>query len=256
VFTYNDIPDLPNDKCTQLREIVKATLKIALSSAEDIELLTTTVISIEPQWTIKHTFGVFTTEKLFLTIGATEKTIDLTHPRIPLYIALDKEQLINYVSPNDRITVFGTSHSGTIVIDNLHQLSTLTTAVYKGQTPFIFESETYGGLKEGSENIARAILKGEYLNTTLIPWSDPLRVYKTLTKTTKIICATGFEPKSIFGKTYTDYDPLTAQIKNGSNIYGFGIAYPGITNLNGIQYQDVSLISFQEQIQKCLPACL
>ena len=252
----SDLPDYPTDKCTPVREIVKACLQTALKATEGIDKLTTTVLSLEPGWTIKHIFGSFTAEKVFLTIGAAEKTIDLPLPKIPLHIALDKQQLINHINPNDKITVFGTSHSGTIILDNLNQLSTPTTAVYKGQGPFIFESERYGGLKEASEVHAKAILNGEYPNITLIPWSDPISVYKILSKTTKIICATGFESKSPFGKEYIEYDPATAEIRAGPNIYGFGIAYPGITTLDGVIYQDVSVLSFQEQIQRCLPAII
>jgi hypothetical protein len=255
VYT-SDLPAFPTDKCTPVSEIVKACLQTSLKAAEGVDKITTTVISLEPGWTIKHTFGSFNAEKVFLTIGATEKNIDLPLPKIPLHIALDKQQLINYINPNDKITVFGTSHSGTIILDNLNQLSTPTTAVYKGQTPFRFESEIYGGLKEASEAHAKAILNGIYPNITLIPWSDPLLVYKTLSKTTKIICATGFETKTPFGKEYKIYDPSTAIIKAGSNIYGFGIAYPGISTHDGIIYQDVSVLSFQEQIQHCLPAII
>jgi hypothetical protein len=255
VYT-SELPDFPTDKCTPVREIVKACLQTALKAAEGIEKLTTSVISLDPGWTIKHTFGMFTSEKVFLTIGATEKNIDIPLPKIPLSIALDKQQLINYITSQDKITVFGTSHSGIVVLDNLNQLGIPTTAVYKGKQPFIFESETYGGLKEASEIHAKAILNGIYPNITLIPWSDPLQVYKILSKTTKIICATGLEPKTTFGKEYTEYDPSTAAIKAGSNIYGFGIGYPGITTLDGVKYHDVSVLSFQAQIINCLPAII
>jgi len=255
VYT-TDIPEHPLDACTPVCEIVKACLQVALKAAEGVDKLTTTVLSLEPGWTLKHTFGVLTAEKVFLTIGASEKNIDISLPKIPLHIALNKEQLVNFICPEDKITVFGTSHSGTIILDNLNQLSTPTTAIYKGQSPFVFQSETYGGLKEASEGHAKAILNGLYTNTTLIPWSDPLSVYKTLSKSTKIICATGFEPRTTFGKLYTEYDPSTAILKAGSNIYGFGIAYPGITTLDGVIYQDVSVLSFQAQIQRCLPAII
>ena len=255
VYT-SKLPDKPIDKCTPVRDIVKACLKTALDAAGDIDKLTTNVTSIEPSWLIKHTFGHFNTEKVFLTIGASEKTVDIPLPKIPLHIALDKNQLINYIDSDDKIVVFGTSHSGTIILDNLNQLNIPTTAVYKGSQPFVFESDTYGGLKEDSEVNAKAILNGEYLNTNLVSWSDPLSIYKTLIKATKIICATGFKPRIPFGKEFTNYDPETAEIKIGQNIYGFGIAYPGITTLNGVKYQDVSVLSFQEQIQKCLPAII
>ena len=255
VYT-NIIPDFPLDKCTLLSDIVKACLKTALKASEGVDKLTTKVLSLEAGWNIKHTFGSFITEKVFLTIGAVEKNIDISLPKIPLEIALDKSQLLNHIDSDDKITVFGTSHSGTIILDNLNQLNVPTTAIYKGSQPFVFETETYGGLKEASEISAKSILNGEYTNIKLISWNDTLSVYKTLIKTTKIICAIGFEPRSSFGKEFTEYNPNTAEINAGKNIYGFGIAYPGITTIDTINYQDVSVLSFQDQIQRCLPACL
>jgi hypothetical protein len=128
--------------------------------------------------------------------------------------------------------------------------------VYKGETPFVFETDTYGGLKEASQIHAQAILKGDYVNTTLLPISDSLKLYKTLTKTTKLICATGLEARSPFGKAYLEYNHDTAEIKAGSNIYGFGIAYPSVTIKDSKKYLDVSVLSFQAHIQKCLSTFL
>jgi hypothetical protein len=252
----NDLPDYSIDKCTLVSDIARACLKTALKASDSVEKLTTTVLSLEPCWIINHTFGTFKAEKVFLTIGASEKTLDLNIPKIPLNIALDKNLLSTCIDSEDRITVFGTSHSGVIVLDNLNSLSTPTTAVYKGETPFVFESDTYGGLKEASKIHAQAILNGEYVNTTLVSLSDTIKIHKTLIKTSKLICATGLETRTPFGKAYLEYNHDTAEIKAGSNIYGFGIAYPSITIKDSKKYLDVSVLSFQAHIQKCLPALL
>ena len=255
VYT-NELPDYPVDKCTPVSDLARACLKTALKASESVEKLTTTVISLEPSWVINHTFGTFKAEKIFLTIGSSEKTLDINIPKIPLNIALDKNLLSSCIDSQDIITVFGTSHSGVIVLDNLNKLSTPTTAVYKGESPFVFEADTYGGLKEASEIHAKAILNGDYVNTNLLPIYDSLKLYKTLIKTTKLICATGLEARSPFGKKYLEYNPDTAEINAGSNIYGFGIAYPSVTIKDSKKYLDVSVLSFQAHIQKCLPALL
>lgn len=252
----NELPDISPDICTPVRTIAITCLQIALKAAEGIDRHTTKVNSLEPSWIINHTFGTFKSEKVFLTIGGQEKNVELPLSKIPLSIALDKYQLANCLVPNDKITVFGTSHSGVVVLDNLNSLGISTTAVYKGTLPFLFESETYGGLKEQSALSAKEILDGKYSNTILVSWSDPIAIYRTLIKSTKIIIATGFEGKSTFGKDYTLYNPETAVINIGSNIYGFGMAYPGITKIAERTYQDISVLSFQEQIQRCLPAIL
>jgi hypothetical protein len=255
VYT-SDLPNISPDICTPVRIIAKACLQTALKASEGVDKYTTTVKSLEPGWTINHTFGTFNSEKIFLTIGGQEKNIELPLSKIPLSIALDKNQLANSLDPNDKITVFGTSHSGVVVLENLNSLGIPTIAVHKGTLPFLFETEVRGGLKEQSAITAKEILDGKYTNTMLVSWSDPIKIYKTLIKSTKVIIATGFEGKSNFGKEFTVYDPDTALISVGTNIYGFGMAYPGITTIADKKFQDVSVLSFQEQIQRCLPGIL
>jgi len=247
------LPDFPVDQCTRVSEIAKACLKTALNMARDVEKITTSVLSLEYTdiWTITHLFGTFQATTVFLTTGGKQRVLDLSVPQIPLSIALDKNRLKEYVTSNDIIILFGTSHSGTIVIDNLNSLDIETYAVYKGEK-FYFETETYGGLKEQSAIIAKSIMNGDYTNTTLISWSDPLIIHKYLKKATKAIFATGFEPR-ILDKKYKEYDPQTGIIQGEINLYGFGMAYPGVTEIDGKKYQDISVLSFQEQIQKCLP---
>ena len=77
VYT-NIIPDFPLDKCTLLSDIVKACLKTALKASEGVDKLTTKVLSLEAGWNIKHTFGSFITEKVFLTIFGDLKIVLLT----------------------------------------------------------------------------------------------------------------------------------------------------------------------------------
>lgn len=254
--TTNDLPQIPIDQCTPVGTIARACLNIALKAAIKTEKITTTVNSLEQidsEWTIQHSFGYFKAKTVFLTIGGTENQLDLSIPQIPLSVAMDKEQLKHHLS-SDTIAVFGTSHSGTIVLDNLQALSTLTYGIYKRATPFQFEPETYDGLKENSSTIANAILNNEYSNITLIPWNTPLELHKALQRSTKAVIATGFNSKLLDYK-YLDYNPETAAL-NFSRLYGFGLAYPGVTAIDKNIYKDNSVLSYQAQIQKCLPNIL
>jgi hypothetical protein len=247
------LPEFPVDQCTPVSEIAKACLKTALNMARDVEKITTSVLSLEYTdiWTITHLFGTFQATTVFLTTGGKQRVLDLSVPQIPLSIALEKNRLKDYVTAKDIIILFGTSHSGTIVIDNLNSLDIETYAVYKGEK-FYFEPESYGGLKEQSAIIAKSIMNGDYTKITLIPWSDPLIIYKYLKKATKAIIAAGFEPR-ILDKKFKEYYPQTGIIQGEKNLYGFGMAYPGLTEIDGKKYKDISVLSFQEQIQKCLP---
>jgi hypothetical protein len=256
-YTAN-LPNFPPEKCTPVREIAKACLEVALQTGKHVEKLTTTVTSLiyTTEWEIKHLYGTIYASTVFITIGGKENQLDISIPTIPLSIALDKEQLKHVISQDDIISVFGTSHSGTIVLDNLESLQIQTYGIYKTPEPFQFEPESYSGLKEGSSVIAKAILNNEYKQVTIIPWNDPLVIHKALRKTTKAIVATGFKPKSILGDKFIAYEPSTGKLMAGPNLYGFGLAYPGVTVQNTITYQDNSVLSYQSQIQKCLPNIL
>ena len=206
---------------------------------------------------IQHTFGVISCTVLFATHGATPKRLPLDIPSIPLSIALDKELLRHHIHPTkDHVAVIGTAHSGLILLSHLHTLSTPTTAFYRGTKPFRFARDgAYDGLKECSEQIADDIVKGEYTNLSLVSLDNFFEAHKAIKKATKVIVATGFEARTIHGLP-TSYDPATAALHGLSSAYGFGIAYPGTTTLEGKTYVDVSVLSFQDQIQRCLPEIL
>ena len=243
-------------KCMPVGEIARLCRSVAMKASESVEKYKTTVktfVWTEPYWTITHTTGTIKATNLFLAQGGTPKELDLSIPSIPLNLALDKAFLERALCKTDRVVVFGTAHSGTIILQNLNELDIQTVAVYKGDTPFRFERDkAYDGVKESSEGIADAILRGEHANLTLIPWSQPLELHKALLKATYIIYSIGFEARKFEGIDGT-YDPATSKLSAGPNLYGYGIAYPGVTVVDGKTYADVSVLSFQAQIQRCLP---
>lgn len=206
---------------------------------------------------IQHTYGTIKcTGILFCTQGAEEKQLDIALPTIPLWIALNPALLAQHVTPEDTVTVFGTAHSGTIVLKNLHELQIQTYAVYNTPTPFLFARDgEYGGIKEGSAAIADTILAGAYTNLQLIPWTEPLQIFKVLQQTTKVIHAVGFKPRQIQGLNL-QYDAESGKLIHHEGVYGFGIAFPGVTVKDDKTFTDVSVLSFQDQIRRCLPKIL
>ena len=250
-----------DDQCMPVKMIAEFCLKTATAAltltGNTPEKITACATEIQREgdcWKISHSFGSILCKTLFLTHGALEKQLPLEKPCIPLSIALDKQRLQHYVSAEkDKIAVVGTAHSGTLVLSHLHELGIPTTAIYNTPTPFQFAKDGhYDGIKEGSEKIAESILQGSYTNVSLVSWNNPLELYKTLQKTTKVIYSIGFKTRSI-GQMDLHYDPKTARVgPEGSNCYGYGIAFPGITEQNGQPYSDVSVLSFQEQIQRTL----
>lgn len=232
----------------------------ALKSS-DAEVIVTEIQSVHRTengaFQLQHRFGTISCAVLFATHGAMPKRLPVELPTIPLSVALDKDLLKRILNPaKDHVAVIGTAHSGSILLSHLHTLGIPTTALYRGAKPFRFARDgAYDGLKECSEQIADAVLKGEYTKLTLVSLDNFFEAHKALKKATKAIVATGFEAKQIQGLPIS-YDPVTARLVGWPSAYGFGIAYPGTTTQDGKTYVDVSVLSFQDQIQRCLPEIL
>lgn len=243
-------------ECTPVRQIASACYKVAIEAARQVEKKTTTVKNIQKSdttWTLQHTFGTVQVQTLFLCPGGNPKSLNIDLPQIPLSIALHKQKLSNLVSNDDTVVVLGTAHSGVVCLDHLKSLGIKAVGVHKKSLPFTFADEgAYDGLKEDSARIAKEILAGQHTTTILVPWSDPLKLHKVLNTATKYICAVGFNGATEFCPEFSAYDPATGKVSGQTNLYGFGMAYPGTSVVAEKTYVDVSVLSFQEQIQRCL----
>jgi hypothetical protein len=255
--------EFQDNQCMPVERIGGLCFSVAKKALQNsgAEMCSTEIQSIQrtssDTFQIQHTFGTLSTSILFVAQGAVPKRLPLELPTIPLESALDKELLKRLVHPTtDHVAVIGTAHSGSIILNHLHMLNIPTTAFYRGAKPFRFSRDgAYDGLKECSEQIADAILRGDYTNLTLVSLNNFFEAHKALKKATKAIVATGFEPRQIQGLP-TSYDPKSATLEGWPSAYGFGIAYPGTTTLEEKVYVDVSVLSFQDQIQRCLPEIL
>jgi len=255
--------EFQDNQCMPVERIGGLCFSVAKKALQNsgAEMCSTEIQSIQrtpsDTFQIQHTFGTLSTAILFVAQGAVPKRLPLELPTIPLESALDKELLKRLVHPTtDHVAVIGTAHSGSIILNHLHMLNIPTTAFYRGATPFRFSRDgAYDGLKECSEQIADAILRGEYTNLSVVSLNNFFEAHKALKKATKAIVATGFELCQIQGLP-TSYDPKTAALEGWPSAYGFGIAYPGTTTLEEKVYVDVSVLSFQDQIQRCLPEIL
>ena len=212
------------------------------------------VISLEYDtlWKIQSESNTFESRHIFLCQGASQKKLKCNIPSIPLHIALNKSLLKNYLKPSDKVLLFGTSHSGSLVLENLEQLNIETKAIHKNKSPFLFAKDgEYDGIKEEAERIAKQILNNEYKHVELININriDEIICYSKICNW--CIYATGFEATNISSSIdLTKYDATTGKILNTESAYGFGIAYPSLAP-DSIHY-DVGIYSFVEHIQKNL----
>jgi cation diffusion facilitator CzcD-associated flavoprotein CzcO len=148
---------------------------------------------LQDGWGLHTTVGTIQANKVILCMGATPKTLNFPIPAIPLHVALGPT-LNSAINPNDTIVVFGTSHSGTLVLKQLKDLgATSVYAVHTGISPF------HSDLKHEAQTITREILTGvwEPYTPTFISYTDTPTLYRTLSKASAVIYAIGFAPRSL-----------------------------------------------------------
>ena len=186
---------------------------------------------------------------IILCQGSNPKILKTDIPSIPLHIALHKDLLQKYLRPSDKVVVFGTAHSGTLVLNNLETLNIKTTAIYTKEKPFYFAKDgEYDGIKEDAERIAEDIINNKYKNIDLVNIKSLDTIIKATKKASYVIYAIGFEARKILIEDIDSkhYDSESGKIAD--KIWGFGIAYPSIAP-DKIHY-DVGLYSFVEHILK------
>lgn len=244
------------EQCTPVRVIAKACLATATAYGHTVTKRKATVSSItttEQEWIVSLPSPV-QCKTLLLCTGGISKSLPLDIPSIPLSIALDPEQLKHHITSKDVVVVFGVSHSGILALDTLLSCGAKVVGVYKGKQIAEFADEgVYSGLKEKSAELARTYLSAPPPTLSFVSWNEPLELHKILLSATKAVYATGFQQR-LLSSECSLYNETTGEIQ--SNLYGFGLAYPGATYLDGKRYVDVSVLSFQEQLDKCLPELL
>lgn len=228
-----------------------------LKKVKQVTGLVKSILEIENGWQINCDLETVSSKNAYLCLGAEPKSIDIDIPTIPLEIGLDIERLRKFVIEGQRVAVIGCSHSGLIVMRNLKEIGAITTGIYKGDEPFLYARDgVYNGIKGEIIDFADAIKKGTYESVKLACWNNILGLHKILLRADAIVIATGFKRRtfellSLDGsKIATDkYDTKSGRIDCKKGLYGFGIAYPGTTNIGTIVYEDVGLLLFQQQIQ-------
>ncbi len=242
-------------KPTTLLHYIRLLRHITKSYMERCELIYSTVNSIkEENGKTRVSYGSngsLLAKLCIVCTGSEAKHLEYPIPTIPLEIALDAERLKQYVDSKSVVSVFGTAHSGTLILSHLHKLGAITHAFYKGEKPFQFARDgEYDGIKQESETIAMSILNGEYTQTFLHPLTNTAALIRHTRKSDWVIYATGFQ-RTPLTKSYA-YDGKTGRIQDFPNTWGFGIAFPNLAE-DGVHW-DVSLPSFFEHIEKQIPA--
>ena len=253
--TFPELNDYNDTSAPKLADVCKILRRLAKPDIQKSHLHTlalTNLIQQDNSWSLVTAKETFQAKKVILCLGATPKSMDLPLPSIPLPIALSPTQLAHAVTPTETIVVFGTSHSGTLILNNLKMLGCERVyAVYRGKQPF------NTGVKLAAAAIANEIQNNAWgnLTPTLINYDDFAAIYRILSKADTVIYAVGFEPRTF---TYTNQAGICSPVTdNTSGIYGFGIGRPRkIQTSAGETMFDIGFEAFIKAIQTELPIIL
>jgi hypothetical protein len=213
-------------------------------------------------WAIQLSNNILEAPTVILCQGGKEKLTDFGKPLLSLEIALDQVRLSRIIRPFQSVAVFGMAHSGTLVCKHLLALDCKVYGVHNTAIPFLYERDGhYDGIKRESAEIADRLINESPKRFELCSFQDTKKLFKILTKVDWIVSAIGFQTSPIQIKdtqgnivSFQEYNSDTACLTNG--LYGFGLAYPGVTQQGQKTYKDVSIPSFISQIRRCLPSIL
>ena len=240
----------------RLSEYLRACVKEYMAK---VNLRTDTVTSVNEEqgiWKVSlaHAKQPLNADIVFFCQGSEAKSLDLPFPSIPLDIALDSRRLSDYVEAGQHVLVFGTAHSGPLVVKNLADLNVRMTNFYASEKPFYFARDgDYDGIKQDAEHIADTILRGEIPSLTLESVHELSAILRASKTADACVYACGFEPRSI-NPGWKLYNGETGRIDGTQRAWGFGIAYPNKAS-DGVHW-DVSVPAFQAHIQKQMPDIL
>ncbi len=268
----NTCPKLA-DLCRQLRDLMTHILPLVTLHSQHI----VGARQVPGGWILRSSAGdsEYAVAKLVLCTGGEPRRLDYPKPAIPLEIALDRAALASYIRPSDRVVVFGTAHSGTLVLRNLREIGCVgIVGVYREDPPFRWarshtpecpcirlggtgchDSE---GVKQESAAIADAIVREEWPMVRILR-AEGEEFVRALMEADYVVYATGFSARKIelrgLGGEVLECRHNATTGEMGSCVWGFGLAYPGIYEKpQGGFAPDIGLPGFVGHILNCLPA--
>lgn len=253
---WKDTTGFDPTKTTPLYETIKAVRESIQGYLHKCHLITGVASGFtyaDDKWNVQVSSKTYEGRLLFLCFGGQARTMALPIPSIPLSTALHLPSLTATLNKKDRVLVFGTMHSGALVLQNLNTIGCKTTAIYKSAKPFLFARDgEYDGIKEDAAAAADAILASQYKNLELVQAGDMAGLAKAIRTADWVIYAIGFEQRDGFAASFklSEYNGTTGRLSVPS-CWGFGIAFPNTTTLpDGTVHKDVSLLSFATHIAK------
>ena len=253
-------------KTTPLVEIphlVRSLCAKALQSCNQVQghCLDANYDTATKQWTsrvlVEGSVRDIVSSQLIFAPGSDPLKLNVPIPSIPLEIALDANRLRHYIRAGNKVIVFGTMHSGTLVIKNAASLGAQVTAFYKADAPFYWDRNgAYDGIKAEAAEVADDITGGK-IPVTLVQVNETAKVIRASREADWVVYAMGFSMRDSIkvsadgiAKSIKEYDGATGRLTEVP-AWGFGTAYPNRAP-DGIHW-DVSVAAFLEHMKPQIP---
>lgn len=244
----------------EIAHLIRTLSEPVLKKVTQLQGSVTSANYTQGQWTVTASLGgtqkTLQVQQLILAQGGEGKTMDLAIPSIPLEIALDSARLSSYIKPNATVVIFGTMHSGTLVIKNLASLGASVTAYYNSPEPFYWDRDgMYDGIKGEAATIADDIVNGT-IPVTLISVKDTAALIRSSRVADWVVYAMGIAPRMVklqvdgVDTPSTQYNETTGKLRE-LPAWGFGVAYPNRAP-DGIHW-DVGVAPFLDHMKKQIP---
>lgn len=263
----HDFPlsELPPENTCKLAEVVHPLQWVTDHLRETVVAEMTSIHKIhlaERQWHLFSEAHVYQAQNVILATGS--KALGLENNQletIPFEIAIDQEKLNTVINKEDRVAVYGSSHSAVIILRHLVEAgvkniinfyrSPCRYAVNMGDWT-LFDNT---GLKGDTAAWAREHLDGNLPANLQRYNTHDHKPDKLLAECNKVIYAIGFEKRNtllINDYGNVQHNPNLGII--GPGLFGLGIAYPEIkADPFGHVESQVGLWKFMVYLNKILP---
>lgn len=261
-FEINKIPQHQTCKLHYMVEplqwITHHLRKIVKSKTDTVQKL----VNVDGIFEIELQKEKIRAKNVVLAIGSEPRLLNYSVPyQIPLQDAMDLNRVLDHISPEDTIAVFGSSHSAILVLRNLveHNVKKVIN-FYRSPLVYAVQQEDYilyddTGLKGTTAIWARKHIDHKLPDNLHRYYSDTHHIDQYLPHCNKVIYAVGFERRvlPVIGNVAdVEYAENSGIISRG--LFGVGIAFPEAKiNPLGIKEYRVGLWKFMEYLQQVIP---
>lgn len=189
-------------------------------------------------------------QKVILAIGAHPKTLDYDIPAIPLDSAFDTNKLMQAISADDTVAVFGSMHSAILILKLLCERCSVNRIInFYARDYFHGSPGLEGATSLWAENVLEKQCP-EYLIRVLNTQENREQL---LPLCTKVIYAIGYEANKLLinGSHDVTFDENSGIIDE--NLYGIGIAFPPTALFDGHRIAKNGLYAYLVYAKKLIP---